>query len=189
MNSKRLFKAFLLAVGVSLGSAAWAAQFMVEDVSNVILTCDGPLLQGKKGCIGFGPNALWVTVGVASGEFELRCLAEAYCWPGYDTYVVAVHRGRYYVYSFNTWPRWQALPEDVAAVPPTVPWRLPLTSFNDKKTRAVYYDSIPFSFHDGYDDYLPAGLPFAELEIYMGVSPVGQKIFTPETFKKIWPKP
>jgi hypothetical protein len=178
----------LLFAAMLMTPSASAAQFAVKDVSNTIITCDSPLLQHLRAgtCIGYGPKTLLLTITAAPNEFKLRCSGQ-FCSPGYDTYIVALYQGRPYLYTYG-WPRWQLLPADVSNARPTIPWRLPFSSLTFSG-KIEYSDTFQLNLDDTYDDHLPAGLPFAGLEIYAGVSPVGQKVFTPDTFRRIWPQP
>ncbi len=189
MKSNRTLAAGLWLAAVLAMPWASAAQFVVKDVSKTIITCDSPLLQALPAgaCIGYGPKSLLVTITTAPGEFELRCFGQ-YCAPAYDTDVVAFHRGRFYRYAENGWPKWQRLPADVENAPPTLSWHALFPNLGSDG-KVIYADTFPLYLDDSYDGYLPAGLPLAELEIYVVLSPVGKKLFTAEHVKKIWPLP
>lgn len=189
MKSKRALAVGLLLAATLTMPWASAAQFVVKDVSNTIIACDGPLLEAfpPGSCLGYGPKALSVTITTASGEFELRC-SGPFCSPGYDIYVVAFHRGRYYIYDALSRPSWQLLPPAAGGARPTVPWRLPLASLGHGD-KTVYSDTLNLYLDDSYDGYLPAGLPLAELDIYVAISAAGKAFFTENTVKRIWPLP
>lgn len=177
----------LMFSGMLTATSAYAAQFAVKDVSNTTITCDSPLLRYSPAgsCLGYGPNTLLLTITTASDEFRLRCSGQL-CSPGYDIYIVALYQERPYLLTYG-WPRWQLLQADISSVQPTIPWRLPFSSLTFSG-KIEYSDTFGLSLDDTYDDYLPAGLPLAGLEIYAGISPIGQKVFTSETLRKIWPQ-
>ncbi len=179
----------LLLAAAVMTRAVTAAQFDVKDVSNTVISCNSPLSLGPLAgaCLGYGPKVLLVTVTTAPGEFELRCFGQ-YCAPAYDAYVVAGYRGQFYIYAENGWPKWQLLPADVEKVPPTLSWHALFPNMGSGG-KAVYADSFPLYLDDSYDGYLPAGLPLAELEIHVALSPIGKKLFTADRVQTIWPLP
>ncbi|MBZ0092206.1 MAG: hypothetical protein K8F27_08300 [Sulfuricellaceae bacterium] len=200
MKLKRVLGCCFLFAGMLMAASVSAARFAVKDVSNTIISCSAPLLQNfpAGSCIANGPNTLLLTITTAPNEFALQCSGQ-YCSPGYETYIVALYQGRSYLLQGRSYrltnglPRWQILPADVSNVPPTIPWRLPFSSltFSGKIEYSDTFQLI-LQWDDTYDYRLHAGQPFSGpegLEIYAGVSPIGQKVFTPATFRKIWPQP
>lgn len=183
-------------------TSASAAEFTVENLSNQRACGNGSGLLGNL-CGGFGPATLQLTITTAPNEFKLQC-DEQLCSPGYDTYIIAAHKGLPYVMGsfgsanapidpscqFRTigFSKWQVLPANIDSVQPTFPWSLPFSSLT--VSGKVDYTSMKMLYLDEtYGGNCLANLPFSELEIYAGISPIGQKVFTPDTFKKIWPQP
>lgn len=167
-----------------------ASDFSIDDLSGTGGGCSKQLAngfwQGLPGCSGYGRNTLQLTISATAAEFPLGCDGLA-CAPTFDLYVLAVHQGRWYVLDRNAWPWWQPLPADVTQVGPSFPWAAPL-SFARLNDRTVTVREFTLVLEDGYDDYLPAGLPFKEIEIYAAVAARGTKVFAPGNVRKVWPQ-
>lgn len=188
---KNLLARLLLGCIVTLSPlAAPAAEFTVQDLSGTGMVCGKPLpnglWQGLPGCTGYGRNTLKLTVSATPAEFPLGCDGLA-CAPTFDLYLLAQHQGRWYVFDRNSWPWWQPLSADVTQVRPSFPWTAPL-SFARLHDRTVTSREFILTLEDGYDDYLPAGLPFKEIEIYAAVAAKGTKVFAPGNVRKVWPE-
>lgn len=185
-------------------ASAHAAEFSVEDVSKRIIACStdnnlGALLaalaeySNGPTCISYPPSALLLTITTAPDEYPLGC-SGSNCAPAYDTYILAFHAGRPFIFAphlvgegLGMEPRqllWQPLPEDIANVEPSRPWSLPFSALDGQ----IKYSQVTGLYLDDtrYGRYPPV-FPMAELEIYVAITPVGQKLFLPASVKKIWP--
>lgn len=194
----------LVVIAAFFLASAHAAEFSVENVSNSIIACstdnnEGSLLaafaeySGGPACISYPPSALLLTITTAPDEYPLGCSGR-YCAPAYDTYIVAFHAGRPFIFApylvgegTGMRPRqllWQPLPEDIASVEPSRPWRLPFSALDGQ----IKYGQVTGLYLDDTERGLyPPVKPMSELEIYVAITPVGQKLFTPASVRKIWP--
>lgn len=197
----------LLCVGWIGAKPVAAAEISVDNVSNKIITCDSPFLKDfpAGSCVGHGPATLALSITTAPNEFKIQCVGQ-FCAPAYDTYVVAVYKGALYLYGAVSpatdapidpacpmrqlgFSMWQLLPADVSTVLPSHSWALPFSALWSSGGKINYTDYTELRFDDTYGGNCSSQMPFADLEIYIGLSPVGQKVFTSDTFKKIWPQP
>lgn len=167
--------------------AANAADLLIEDRSTPEFVCDIPVLEGPLAgaCLaGRGPLTFAMTITTQPDEFEFQCVAERRCAPGYETYVVALYQGRPYLLAQEGW---QLLPADLDVARPSFAWRAPSSA-------AITDAAAPYANVFRLDLGLNRqGADLTKLpedgEIYVGISPVGSKVFAPTSVWKIWPRP
>lgn len=187
MNYKTALLILVSTLSLLWGQAATAVEFTVEDVSVPQFVCDRyfPSETGQLAgtCLSWrAPHTYMLTIVTQPGDFKLRCNGDI-CWPGYETYIVALYQGRAYVFGHFGW---QLLPADIDNVQPSFPWHVPMSVLNPNRV-VPYADILTLSFGLTYPGADLDGLP-EDAEVYVLVGPVGEKRFIPGNIARIWPR-
>ncbi|MBV8658448.1 MAG: hypothetical protein JO142_11540 [Burkholderiales bacterium] len=177
----------LLAMLVALFAFAMpvrAASISVVNVSNQTLPCGPNSLFAILGhCQRYGPGTLEVSITTAPGEFPLAC-QQTTCSPGYDTYIVILYRGDRFTLDGRS-SRMVPLSGDINTMAPTYPWG---PSFYAQLTGKIpYFDRYDIQPFWGVEGDALRAMPLDGMEIYLGISPIGQHTFNATTFRQIWP--
>lgn len=113
----KISKSLAVVFAISCSPAAFSVEITAVDVSNQILTCHSPLLEGspKGSCLAVPDNTLYVTATLEDGEDE-SALEEIT--------LVFQHKGNSYQYDSsgvveinNPTGRWKAVSANQAQVP------------------------------------------------------------------------
>ncbi len=169
------------------GGTASAADIFIEDRSTPAFVCDMAISAGPLAgaCLAArGPLTFTMTIVTQPDEFAFQCVAERFCAPRYETYVVALYRGQSYLFGQMGW---QLLPDGIEEARPSFPWRAPAPSLA-VDTRTPYANTFQLQLGLNYHGADLTELP-EDGEIYVGISPLGSKVFTPTSVWKIWPRP